>query len=150
MTALRVRYFALISVVFAVLIGAPALAGTDVDSRKGDNWISFVWNNDEKEVSDASSSRVIRANARIEILTGLRNRPGRVRMRAVLTNVSERELRIDGRLVHSVWDAEDNLERRLRSRVIDVVLQPGESRGARFRYQLPSGDYTARTDFRSS
>jgi hypothetical protein len=116
-------------------------------SRESENTIYFTWDASDKRVTQATSSRLVHAKQKIELLTRLVDRSGRIVMRAVLKNVSKKhQFRIDGRLVHDVM-RDDVLARRLKTRVFDTVLGPGDKIVARFIYGVASGDYSARTDY---
>ena len=121
----------------------------DLGSRQGDNTIYMTWNEEQGEVKRATSSQRIRAGQKIELLTRLVDRTGRIRMRAVLRNISEhRRFRIDGRLVHKVsFDGE--VVKQLETKVFNTVLGPGERIVARFSYTLgTTGEYSARTNYK--
>ncbi|MDQ3964232.1 MAG: hypothetical protein M3277_10035 [Actinomycetota bacterium] len=122
--------------------GAPAL-----DSRDGDNSLYFEWDLKERRVTTATSSLRISDKSRVRIMTSLRDRPNRIAMRATLKNVSDEVIVLDGRLVHKIWAEGETLIRRLKSRLLTKRLEPGEYVSARFSYLLPSGWYSARTDF---
>lgn len=141
----------LIALVLVLSLSGPVVRASPPEtlgSRDGDNTISFRWNQKTRRVVDADSSRIIIAGASVEILTALRDGVRRIAMRGVIRNVSDHAcLRVEGRMVHKVWDASGELIRRLRSRSFNVLLSPGEVVRARFSYLLPSGRYSARTDF---
>lgn len=151
MTRVRTTAWIVASLAFLlVAIGsASALEVRHLGSREGDNSIYFKWDRKESRVATATSSTRITGGARVRILTSLRDRPGRIAMRASLKNVSEDEVIVlDGRIIHKIWDEAGNLVRRLKSRPLTQGLEPGEYVTARFSYQLPSGWYSARSDFK--
>ncbi|HEV3472785.1 MAG TPA: hypothetical protein VG408_06210 [Actinomycetota bacterium] len=148
---MKARSVLALALALAVALLSPAVGASAtpaLESRDGDNTIYFRWDQDTRRVVAAESSRMIVADAPVEILTGLRDGARKIAMRAVIRNVSEDSvMRVDGRLVHKVWDDSGELIRRLRSRALDLVLSPGEQIRTRFSYLLPSGRYSARTDF---
>lgn len=148
---MSVRLRSLIALVIILSLAGPGLRAEGVEelgSRDGDNTVYFRWNQSSRRLTGADSSRMIVAGARVEILTALKDRTGKIVMRGVLRNVSEDSVfHVDGRMIHKVWDDTDDLFREVKSRPLDVVLAPGEEVRARFAYVLPSGRYSARTDF---
>lgn len=115
-------------------------------AREGDNTVYFHWNSAKKEVTEATSSRRLAAGQKVELLTSLSDRTGKIEMKAVLRNISDRTIYVvDGRLVHLVSVSGD-VVRTLRSRALDTALRPGEKIVIHFSYLLKSGDYSARTD----
>jgi hypothetical protein len=119
----------------------------DLGDRPGDNTIYFTWDAESGKVVEATSSRQLRPKQSVELLTRLADRPDVVSMKGVLQNISDAQhLRIDGRLIHKVMQG-DVVIKRVRSRLFHRVLDPGEKIAVRFTYKLPSGDYSARTDY---
>lgn len=130
-------------------LGLPAAAGTGeaVAEREGDNTIYLTWDASRRRVTEATSSRRFTDGQRIEVLTSLKDRTGRIVMRAVLRNWStDSTYVVDGRLVHRVL-RDSNVVRTRMSDPLNVTLGPGEKVTTRFRYRLSSGKYAARTDF---
>jgi hypothetical protein len=136
----------------ALFVGQVAAAAEvrDLRSRRGDNTIFMTWDQDRAMVKRATSSQRFRAHQRIELLTRLVDRKDEVVMRAVLKNVSERRrYRIDGRLIHRVFDSAGDIFKTLETREFHTVLDPGEKIIGRFTYVLgASGDYEARTNYK--
>jgi hypothetical protein len=116
-------------------------------SYQGDNTIFVKWNARDRRVSEATSSRRLTADQKIELLTTLVDGKGRIVMRAVLKNISKHDsYRIRGRLVHHVFRDRETV-RALRTRAFRVVLDPGDKIVARYAYGLRTGEYSVRTDY---
>jgi uncharacterized repeat protein (TIGR01451 family) len=121
----------------------------DLESRDGDNTISFGWDEAAGITSASSGTRFVRGGGS-ELFTDLSEEEGRISNRMTLRNTAEAaRLRVRGRLVHEVYQGA-RLVARLRSDPIDVVLAPGGEVAARFSYLLPTGDYTVQAAFVSS
>lgn len=128
---------------------ASAVEARHLKSRQGDNSIYFEWDRKEGRVTTATSSMRVTGEERSRLMTSLREARGRIVMRASLRNVSDEDVIVlEGRLIHKVWDEDGTLVRRLKSRLLTQQLEPGEHVSARFSYQLPSGWYSARSDFK--
>lgn len=147
--SLLMRSFALLVVATLAYTGPAAAAEvTQMRSRHGDNTISFVWNDETKEVVHAESSRRLRAHQRVELLTRLVERSGQIVMRAVLKNVSRSHVfRVDGYLVHKIFENGVVIQR-IKTQEFHLRLRPTDKILGRFEYTLPSGNYAARTDFK--
>ncbi|HEV2754173.1 MAG TPA: hypothetical protein VG318_00150 [Actinomycetota bacterium] len=116
-------------------------------SRDGDNTVSFGWDEAAGGITAATSGRRLTADAGSELLTDLTTQNGAIVNRLTLRNTAEAtRLRVQGRLVHEVYDG-DRLVARLRSAPLDVVLSPGGAVAARFSYLVPTGDYTVHAAF---
>lgn len=134
---------------FVIMLGTGAVAGPieSIASRDGDNTIYFTWDAERRLITEASSSRRVTAGQQVELLTRLTDRTGALVARGVLKNVSTTQrYRVRGRLVQRIYSGSDVFRVR-RSTTIDRVLEPGEKVGASFRYGIPSGSYSVRTDF---
>lgn len=118
-----------------------------MSAREGDNTIYLEWDARKKKVRQASSSRRLTAGQKVELLTRLADRSGRIVTRGVLRNISEdQQYLVHGRLIHRIY-RDDELIRSLSSRRLRVVLGPGERIAVRFAYRLRTGSYSVRTDF---
>ena len=136
----------------ALVLGQTALAAEarDLRSRRGDNTIYMTWDQDRAMVKRATSSQRFRAGQKIELMTRLVERRDEIVMRAVLKNTAaRRRSRIDGRLVHRVFDATGDLFKTIQTREFHTTLDPGEKIVAKFTYVLgASGEYSARTNYK--
>lgn len=151
MARIRITAWVAASLAFLLVVigSASAIEGKYLDSREGDNSIYFEWDRKEGRVATATSSTRITGESRVRITTSLRDRPGRIAMRASLKNVSEdKVIAVEGRIIHKVWDEAGDLVRRMKSRLFTQRLKPGEYVTARFSYRLPSGWYSARSDYK--
>ncbi len=141
---------AVLAFVLILVLAGPGLHASgahSLRSREGDNSLYFEWNQKERRVTIATSSMRIDDTSRVRIVTSLRDRSERIVMRATLKNTSDEVVVLDGRLVHKVWAEDGTPIRRLKSRLLTRRLEPGDHVSARFSYLLPSGWYSARTDF---
>jgi len=115
-------------------------------SRPGDNNASFEWSADDRTMGTAVSSTVYTRDATVGILFSLREEGGQLVTDVTLTNLSDdNRLHVDGRLVYDVVG--DAGTAHLESDPIDVVLNPGGSTTATFRYLLPTGSYSSSAAF---
>jgi uncharacterized repeat protein (TIGR01451 family) len=139
-----------VRVVEVVRIGLEDLPIETLDSRAGDNTVSFGWDESAGGISAASSgTRFVRGGG-AELLTDLTTKDGAIVNRLTLTNTHDDvRLYVRGRLVHEVYSG-GRLVARLRSSPIDEVLSPGGSVVASFSYLVPTGDYGVEARFVSS
>lgn len=133
------------------VLGAPSIAGDGpperMSSREGDNTIYFEWDARKRKMRGASSSRRLTADQKVELLTKLVDRTGRIVSNGALRNISEDEqFLVRGRLFHRIYRG-DEMIRSLPSRLFRTVLKPGEKIAVRFGYRLKTGSYSIRTDF---
>lgn len=128
-------------------VGAHDSQTRTLASYEGDNTIFLKWNGRRRRAVEATSSRRLTADQKIELLTRLVDGKGRIVMRAVLKNISKDDsYRIRGRLVHRVF-RENEAVRAIRTRVFRLVLRPGDKIVARYSYGLRTGEYSIRTDY---
>ncbi|HWC14916.1 MAG TPA: hypothetical protein VG929_10035 [Actinomycetota bacterium] len=143
----KITALAALGLVILLATGALAAAIEFVVSRAGDNTIYFTWDAEHRRITEASSSRRFTADQQVELLTRLTDRTGAVVARGVLKNVSTTQhYRVRGRLVQRIYSGSEVFRVR-RSTTIHRVLAPGEKARASFRYRIPSGSYSVRTDF---
>lgn len=138
-----------VRVVEIVRVGLEDLPVETLDSRDGDNTISFGWDESSGITAASSGTRFVRDGSS-ELLTDLTTGDGAIENRITLSNTRDAaRLSVQGRLVHEVY-SNGRLVARLRSAPIDLVLDPGGSVVARFSYLLPTGDYVVHASFESS
>ena len=138
-----------VKVVEIVRIGLEDLPVESLESRDGDNTVSFVWDESAGITGASSGTRFVRGSG-AELLTDLTTHDGAIVNRLTLTNTHDDvRLEVEGRLVHEVYSG-SRLVARLRSAPIDEVLAPGGSVTARFSYLVPTGDYVVRAHFEAS
>lgn len=139
-----------VRVVEIVRIGLEDLPVESLDSRDGNNTVSFGWDETAGGITAATSgTRFVRA-AGSELMTDLTTDDGAIVNRLTLTNTHDDvRLEVKGRLVHDLYSG-SRLVARLRSAPIDEVLSPGGSVVANFSYLVPTGDYTVTARFESS
>ncbi|MFN2588217.1 MAG: hypothetical protein ABR613_08870 [Actinomycetota bacterium] len=119
-------------------------------SRRGDNTISFAWDEAAGGITAASSGTRFDADEGSELLVDLTTARGAIVNRITLRNTAEaKRLAVRGRLVHEVYEGA-RLVARLRSSPIDVVLAPGGEVVARFSYLVPAGQYSILVSFEST
>jgi hypothetical protein len=117
-----------------------------LDSREGDNTMSFTWA--PGTAPQAASSVRFSPDATEELLVGLSSRGSRLLAPISLVNVSEdRRLVVQGRLVLQVSSGRRTST--LSSGPIDVVLEPGGETTAVITFSLPAGTYSAKAAFLS-
>ena len=137
-----------VRVVEVVHIGLADLPVQTLESRGGDNTVSFGWDEAAGITSATSGTRFVRGRGS-ELETDLTAGDGAIVNRLTLTNTHDAaRLEVRGRLVHEVYSG-GGLVARLRSAPIDVVLAPGGSVVARFSYLVPTGDYTVEASLES-
>ncbi|HEX2057624.1 MAG TPA: hypothetical protein VHI71_04565 [Actinomycetota bacterium] len=120
-----------------------------LDSRAGDNTISFAWDETAGITGASSGTRFVRGSGS-ELFTDLTESDGSIVNEMTLRNANDMaRLEVQGRLVHEVFSG-GRLVARLRSNPIDVVLSPGGSVSARFSYLLPTGGYVVQATFEAS
>ncbi len=116
-------------------------------SYEGDNTIHLKWDARNRRVSEATSSRRLTADQKVELLTTLVDGKGRIVMRATLENLSKNDsYRIRGRLVHRVF-RDGDVVKALRTRKFRIELGPGDKIVAKYSYGLRTGEYSTRTDY---
>jgi hypothetical protein len=124
----------------------PEVTEERLDSREGDNTMSFTWG--PGTAPQAASSVRFSPDATEELLVGLSSRGSRLLAPISLVNVSEdRRLVVQGRLVLQVSSGRRTST--LSSGPIDVVLEPGGETTAVITFSLPAGTYSAKAAFLS-
>ena len=121
----------------------------ELDSRPGDNAMTYTWDEAAGITQAASSIRFVEGQA-ASIITGVSVGGRGIEVAVTLTNLSERErLVVRGRIVHIVSGDSGEIAR-FESEEIDLVLEPKGSTTVGFEYLLPSGDYGASSSFEAS
>lgn len=138
-----------VRVVRVVRIGVDDLEIDTLDSRPGDNTISFGWDEGAGAITGATSGVRLVGGVSSELLTDLGTESGSIVNVETLRNTAEdRRLHVDGRLVHEVFE-DGRLVATLRSERLDVILAPGGLVEAEFSYLLPTGHYVVQASFES-
>jgi uncharacterized repeat protein (TIGR01451 family) len=122
----------------------------DVESRDGDNHLTYEWDADSTSIVNAASSRMLVRGQTLELLTSVSDDDGDIDIVVTLTNLAdEKRARIHGRLIHKVFDS-TGLIATFESPLIDTVLDPGGETTATFTYMLPDGSYSAEGSFQAA
>ena len=138
-----------LALALVMALASTAIAGptATMASRQGDNTVYLTWDADNGKITEATSSRRFTADQEVELLTQVRARDGRLRVRGVLRNISATErYSVNGRLVQTIYKGTEVFRSRTLYRIKEVLV-PGERIVASFSYNLPSGSYSIRTDF---
>ena len=130
-----------------VTVTAADLPTDTLQSRAGDNVVTYEWDEAQSQIKSAASSLTVVSGAPVEILTELSARRGAIGVRIVLRNLStERRLAVNGRIVLDVLAADGPIAQ-LQSGPINEVLNPRGETTATFTYLLPTGSYRVRSAF---
>ena len=111
------------------------------------NTVTFDWDEASRQVLSAASSQMVTAGP-ASLVTELATTSGPIRTVAVLTNESDSQVEVRGRLTLHVTGTTASTV--LTSDPIDVVLEPGGVVTAPFTYLLPSGSYSISAVFAPS
>jgi uncharacterized repeat protein (TIGR01451 family) len=132
-----------------VEIAPEDLAVTELDSRLGDNAMSYTWDEDAG-ITQAASSIRFGEDQPANIITSLSVGARGIDVDVTITNLSDdKRLSMHGRIVHIVSGTSGEIAR-FESEEIDLVLEPNGSTTVSFEYLLPSGDYGASSAFEAS
>ncbi|HET7481939.1 MAG TPA: hypothetical protein VFK89_03675 [Actinomycetota bacterium] len=126
-----------------VTVPAPPTPAVPLTSLSGGNTLTFAWDEPSRTVTTATSS-VVFDDQDAEIRVDQDFGSDSISNTVTLTNVSDHELAIDGRLV---LDVSGPTGAHLTSPTITQTIAPGGSVTTQFRYVLPSGSYTAVPSF---
>ena len=122
----------------------------DVESRPGDNHLTYEWNADSTSITRAASSRVVVRGQALELLTSVHDNDGDIDIVVTLRNLSDsKRARVHGRLIHEVFGSSGSIAT-FQSPLIDTVLDPGGETTATFTYMLPTGSYSAEGSFQAA
>ena len=136
-----------VSEVVTVVVPVAELPEENLGPRAGENTISFSWNPGSAADLEATSGRIISADATEEVLAGLSFEGDRLIATVTAANLAEeRRLHVDGRLVLDIVSS-DGRTSSLVSGPIDVTLDPGATTAADLAFSLPAGSYTAKGAF---
>ena len=134
---------------FLALVEDPRLSGRtaggsslpSAGTARGDNTIYLRWEAGTG-ITEASSSRTLRAKARYELLSSASviDEGDGLDSTITMRNLRNGKLLVQGVIVHRIHTSE-GIYARLRSDPIDVVLKRGGAIRLPFKHGLPSGDY---------
>jgi uncharacterized repeat protein (TIGR01451 family) len=134
-----------------VVVTAGDLPAEELDSRDGDNAMTYTWDEASLTITEAASSAFFEAGAQAEILGELDVSDDGIAIDVIIANkLADRRLHVAGRIVHRIFDSAGALVATLESAPIDVMLSPGGSTAVEFEYLLPSGSYSVSSDFEAS
>jgi hypothetical protein len=111
-------------------------------SIEGDNFVTFSWDEMDRQVTDAASSRTLSRAASATLLSELSTASPSIAPSVELVNLSSTTLVVRGDLGIRTLDA-SGADAATTSEFVDVVLAPGGSVSLDFEYVLPSGDYSS-------
>jgi uncharacterized repeat protein (TIGR01451 family) len=142
--------FEIVRDVRRVVVRAGDLPASSLDSRSGDNVLTYVFDADADRIVEASSSLLAIAGATVEVVSGVSLVQGTLETTGTVRNLSPRSrLRVHGRIVLEIH-REGGGVAVLRSDEIDVTLAPRGEVVTPFSHLLPSGEYRVETSFQAS
>lgn len=125
------------------------LASIRLESRSGDNTVTYSWEDSPPELASATSSSLITPGAVARLTSALEQDGSGMHATVTLANTSDDTVvEVDGRIVYEVWE-EQGLVARLASDTIRTTLLPGGEVGVGFVYALPTGSYRAESSFQA-
>lgn len=129
-----------VPVVEVVEVQAPA--SEVLTSLQGENLVTFSWDESNREVTDAASSRTLSRESSATLLAALATASPTIAPSVELVNLSAGSLVVKGELGIKTLGSNGEAAATL-SEHLDLVLAPGGSVSLDFEYILPSGDYSS-------
>ena len=121
-----------------------------LDSRAGDNALTYTWDHESSAIVAASSSTSFDPSSPVRIESSLGTGSGATKAIASITNTSKsRPLVVEGRISYDLRSASGRLAS-LVSGPIRVTLNPGGSTRVSFGYDLPSGTYSVTSRYEAN
>jgi uncharacterized repeat protein (TIGR01451 family) len=133
-----------------VTVGPVLRPPVALDSRGGDNALTYTWDHDSASVVSASSSTAFGPPRGVRIDTSLGDSEAGTEAIATITNTSRRQpLILDGRIDYALRAASGQVAS-LVSGPVQMTLNPGGSTSVRFTYDLPSGTYSVTSSYEAN